>query len=172
MLYAVESSVYAQPQAQEAAVVEDDPLATTQHALQEASAALQRATYQGNDVQRATVNVKLAINDIAAGIAFAGDHPDGSASPAASATKPDFNPPARPAPNRNVNMEMALASLKTAFEAFAKVHDVNFGEFRTKANDDIAAAASDVITAIQAANAQWAARGRGRGAPPTVPPGR
>jgi hypothetical protein len=94
------------------------------------------------------------------------------ARPVALATRPDFTPPARPAPNRNVNLELALASLKTAFEAFGKVQNVNFGVFRTKANDDMAAAASDVLNAIKTANGQLAARGRGRGVAPPPPQGR
>jgi len=110
----------------------------------------------------------LAIDDVSAAIIFDNDHPDAAASPIPPATRPGFNPPPRPAPNRNVNLEVALDNLKIAFDVLTRTPG-DLGGFRAQANNDIAAAANDIIAGINSANANYLEQ-RGTGASQPVPP--
>ncbi len=124
--------------------------------LSGASGALQRAANQSDYVKKAISDISLAIGDITAGIIFNNAHPgDAGSSPIPSAVQPDFNPPARPAPNRNAGLEVALKNLKIAFDTLAQAPGGDLGGFRARTNADIAAAANDIITGINAANASY-----------------
>ena len=128
----------------------------TRFFLARASDELLRAANQSSYVQKAIVDINVAINDINAAIAFAASHPT-AASPTAPATRPNFTPPPRPAPERNVSLEMALNDLKNAFDAFAQVFGGDLGGLRAKTYSDIAAAANDVMAGMNAANAAFPA---------------
>ena len=117
----------------------------------------------------AVADINVAINDVTAAIIFANDHPDATATSAPPATRPDFNPPARPAPDRNITLEIALTNLNTAFDILAQAAGGDLGGFRATANHDIAAAANDLIAGINAANASFR-EGRGSGASQPGPP--
>jgi hypothetical protein len=104
----------------------------------------------------------LAIESVSAAITFMNDHPETTTAPIPAATLPDFTPPPRPAPERNVGLEIALNNLKTAFDTLARAPGGDLGGFRAKANNGIAAAANDIIAGINAANAAFRGR-RGRG---------
>jgi hypothetical protein len=145
------------------------PLSTTRDALNGALRALQRAVNQSDYVQQAIADINLAIGDVSAAILFANDHPDAVVSPGPPLIRPDFTPPARPAPNRNVMLEAALDNLKTAFDTLARAPGGDLGGFRAHANNDIAAAANDVIAGINHVNASYL-EGRGRGTSQPVPP--
>ena len=119
--------------------------------------ALQRAANQGAYVQKAIADIGLAIDEITAGIAFYADHPDAGA-PSIPVASPDFTPPARPAPNRNAGLEIALNNLKMAFDTLARAPGGDLGGFRAKINNAIAAAANDIVTGINAANAEFRTR--------------
>jgi len=90
-------------------------------------------------------------------MAFANGHPGASTASGQPATRPDFTPPPRPAPQRNVMLEGALGNLKTAFDAFARSATGDLGGFRDKVNKDIAAGANDLIAGMNAANASFLA---------------
>jgi hypothetical protein len=111
----------------------------------------------------------MAIGDLTAGIIFANAHPDNAASPAPAARRPDFNPPPRPAPNRNVMLEAALGNLKIAFDTLAQSTVGDLGGFRARVDSDITAAANELIVGINSANASFQRNG-GTNAPP--PPSR
>jgi hypothetical protein len=124
--------------------------------LQRARAALTRAINQSDYVQQALRDVELAIADVSSARRFAAGQPDGSAS-MPPAARPDFTPPPRPAPNRNVMLEAALQNLGMAFDALARAGGGDPGGFRAKANTDIATAAADLIAGINSANASFKA---------------
>jgi hypothetical protein len=123
---------------------------------------------QSDYVQRAAADINVAIGDITAGIIFANAHPDSTTSPAPGAPGPDFNPPPRPAPNRNVMLEAALNNLKVAFDTLAEAPGGDLDGFRAKVNTDIAAAAKELIAGINSANASFLAPER-TGASPASP---
>jgi uncharacterized membrane protein len=140
-------------------------LRAARDALSRATGALQRATNQSDYVGRATADINMAIGDLTAGILFANGHPDSSVSPARTAARPDFNPPPRPAPNRNVMLEAALNNLKIAFDTLIQAPSGDLGGFRAKVNSDITAAANELIAGINSANASFQGRGE-TNAPP------
>jgi hypothetical protein len=63
-------------------------------------------------------------------------------------------------------LEATLTLLRVAFDSLADVRGGDLGGYRAKVNNDIAIAARDLITAINAANAGFV----GGGAAPAVPP--
>ena len=138
----------------------------TRFFLARASDELQRAANRSSDVQKAIADINVAINDVNAAITFAASHPT-AASPTAPATRPNFTPPPRPAPLRNVNLEMALNDLKSAFDAFGNVFGGDLGGIRAKTYSDIAVAANDVMAGMNAANAGFSSRSQG-GPPPQL----
>ena len=83
-----------------------------------------------------------------------------------AAVSPDFTPPARPAPNRNARLEIALNNLGTAFETFARVPGGDLDGLRPKVNSGIASAASTIIVGINAANEDFLQRRRASTSPP------
>jgi hypothetical protein len=141
-------------------------LSPVRAALQRAVSSLEHAANQSCPVQRAVADINVATNDLNGAITFLTRHPDAAGppsfngvpiptSPIPSADRPNFTPPARPAPQRNVMLEGALNNLQTAFDALARSGGGDLGGFRARMNTDIANAASDLIGAINAANAAF-----------------
>ena len=56
-------------------------------------------------------------------------------------------------------LEAALNDLKAAFDGLARVPGGDYGGFRTRTNNDIAAAANELIVGIKAANANYLEHG-------------
>ena len=124
-------------------------------ALHRASGTLQMASNQGCSVQKAVAGIKVALNDATAAFVYI-NHPDAVASPILSAVHADFTAPPRQAKGRSSAMlESALGLLKIAFDSIAQAPGADPGGFRTKASNDIAAAAVDVIAGLNAANAAF-----------------
>ena len=121
---------------------------------------------QDDLVQKAVADTNLAIGDLSEAIAFITNHPEAATAPPPTATRPDFTAPPRPAPNRNAGLEIGLNNLRTALDALGRASGGDLGDFRTKANAHIAAAASDIIAAINAANDDFRGRGRANAPPP------
>jgi Ricin-type beta-trefoil lectin domain len=141
-------------------------LSPVRAALQRAVSSLEHAANQSCPVQKAVADINVATNDLNGAITFLTRHPDAAGppsfngvpiptSPIPSADRPNFTPPARPAPQRNVMLEGALNNLQTAFDALARSGGGDLGGFRARMNTDIANAASDLIGAINAANAAF-----------------
>ena len=126
---------------------------------------LQRAANQEDYVKKAIVTMNLAVTDVDRAIGFLNGHAAVAAAPAPLVAKPDFTPPPKPAPNRNMMLEIALHQLEMAFDALASAPGGDLGGFRAKANADIGAAAQELIAGIKKSNAAFEkGRGRGRGA--------
>ena len=135
-----------------------------------ASNALKRAANQTPPVQKAIGDIALAIDDASAAIALFTSNPAAPSAPGPAMASPSFTPPPRPAPNRNVGLEISLTNLKTAFETFARAPGGDLGGLRAKVNQDIAVAARSLIVAMEAANAEFVAGRRGGGPGPASPP--
>jgi hypothetical protein len=120
-----------------------------------ALSSLHRSANQSDEVKKAIADIGLALDDLNAAIAFSRSHPNAEPAPAPPELVPDFNPPPRPAPLRNMMLEGALGSLKNAYGLLAQVPGGDLGGFRAKANDHITMAARDLMTAIKTANASF-----------------
>jgi probable HAF family extracellular repeat protein len=136
-------------------------------ALHRALSFLGRSANQGCDVQKAVVDINVANSDLNGAITFSNRHPETATAPSAPATRPDFTPPPRPAPQRNEMLEGALSNLQMAFDALDRSTGGDLGGFRAKLNADIAAATKDLMTAINTANAAF--RDGHRELPPCSP---
>jgi hypothetical protein len=139
-------------------------LSAVRDALHRAVSALQRAANQSCPVQKAIADINLINGDLNGAITFLNQHPDAAAplavngippSPIPPTARPNFTPPARPAPQRNVMLEDALNNLQIAFDTLGQSAGGDLGGFRGRMNADIATAASDLIGAINAANAAF-----------------
>lgn len=144
----------------------ESDLSPIRDALHSAVSALQRAANQSCPVQKTIADINVANSDLNGAMTFLNRYPEaagppsfngvpGPTSPIQSAARPNFTPPARPAPQRNVMLEGALHNLQTAFDSLARSGGGNLGGFRARMNTDIATAASDLIAAIDAANAAF-----------------
>ena len=136
-------------------------IALARDILLRASESLQRAVNRSEYVQQAITDIGQAVVDITAAEKFAASGSAGASTASASA-QPNFTPPPRPAPNRNVMLEQSLSRLQNAFDALGRVPGGDLGGYRDKVNADIAKAAADIITGIKSANASFLA-GRGGG---------
>jgi hypothetical protein len=136
-----------------------DPLSPVHDALMRAANSLAHAANQGGDVQSAMASINTALDDANAAMVFMKAHPSAAPPPAAPAVQADFTAPPRPAPNRNVMLEGALNNLHMAYDALARVGGGDFGGLRAKLNAEIVAAAAELITGINSANASF---GQGR----------
>jgi probable HAF family extracellular repeat protein len=125
-------------------------LNATRDALHRASGTLQRAANQTCYVTKAVDEIKVALNDATAAVLYI-DHPNAAPeSPRPSAIRSDFTAPAGSAPGRNAMLEAALGLLKIAFDTLAQSTGDDPGSFRARTGNDIASAANDVISAINA----------------------
>jgi len=117
---------------------------------------LHRAANQGPLVQKSIADVNRAISDLGSANTYNVANPSNAAA-IPSEVHPSFTPPARPAPNRNVGLETALSDLKEGFDLLNEAPGGELGGFRSKVYADIAAAANDLIAAMNSANAEFAA---------------
>lgn len=141
-------------------------LSPVRDAFHSAVNALEHAANQSCPVKTTIADINVANGDLNGAMTFLNRHPEAAGppsfngvpvptSPTPSAARPNFTPPARPAPQRNVMLEGALHNLQTAFDALARAGGGDLGGFRARMNTDIATAASDLLAAIDAANAAF-----------------
>jgi hypothetical protein len=141
-------------------------LSQVRDALHSAVSALQRAANQSCPLQKTIADINVANSDLNGAMTFLNRYPEAAGppsfndvpvppSPIPSVARPNFTPPARPAPQRNVMLEGALHNLHTAFDTLTRSGAGDLGGFRTRMSTDIATAASDLIAAIDAANAAF-----------------
>jgi hypothetical protein len=115
-----------------------------------------RAANQGSLVQKAIADINHAITDLDAANDFHMAHREMTAVVRAE-IQPNFNPPQRPAPNRNIGLEGSLARLKEAFDLLNDAPAGELGGYRAKVYADIANAAGNLIAAMNQANAGFSA---------------
>lgn len=132
-------------------------LANAREALEHALDSLQRASDHRTDTQKPIAEIKLAIDDVRAGIIFADRHQDQG--PVVPVPARDFFEPPRPTdhPLADMMLHMAVQSLGNAFDALAVAPGGDLGGARAKANAHIETAAQQLIATIKAY------KGRGRG---------
>jgi prepilin-type processing-associated H-X9-DG protein len=131
-----------------------DSLGAVRDALHRAVNALERAANQSCPVKKTIADIRAADGDLDGATAFVIREPGGEVPPSPS-SRPSFIPPPRPAPLRNVMLEDALNDLKTAFDTLARSDGGDLGGYRARVNADIATASSDLIAAMNAANAAF-----------------
>ena len=110
---------------------------------------LLKATNQSDYVQKAIAAIDQALDDTKQ--AAARVHEDSAA--AAPAASPNFDAPPPPAPRTNFMLYASLNSLKFAYNALNRVPGGDFGGYRKRINDDIAAAADVLVNGIASYNA-------------------
>ena len=111
---------------------------------------LLKAANQSDYVQKAIAAIDQALDD--ANQAAAHVHDDSAA--AAPTASPNFDAPPPPAPRTNFMLYSSLNSLKSAYDALNRVPGGDFGGYRTRINDDIAAAADVLVNGIASYNAK------------------
>jgi hypothetical protein len=122
---------------------------------------------QGPAIQKGRTAIEIGLIDLSSALSFLRTHPNAGFAPSTPGSSPNFTAPPRPAPNRNANMEEALAALKNAFVNLAKAPGGDLGGLRMRIDADIDAAAKAVLEGINIANAEYAAGNRGAaGLPP------
>jgi hypothetical protein len=131
-------------------------LLPTRNTLDESLDALHRAANPSPFVQKAITDVNQAITDLNAANAYNIAHP-GTTTVIRAEIQPSFNPPPRPAPNRNIGLEVALSKLKESFDLLNAAPGGDLGGNRAKVYADIAAGAGNLIAAMVSANADFAA---------------
>ena len=89
------------------------PLAPLRASLERAANGLLHSANQSCDVEQALASIQKGIGDAAIAIAVLSVHPGGGTPPAGA--RPNFTPPPRPAPQRNVMLEGALRDLSIAY---------------------------------------------------------
>lgn len=130
------------------------PLNSTRAAIQRSLDALHRAANQGTRVQKSIEDIDAALADLGEANQYNIAHPDTArTAPAIPAGyQLNFTPPARPAPNRNINLEAALSNLKESFDLLNAAPGGEIGGYRAKVYAGIARGAGDIIAAIKSAN--------------------
>ena len=131
------------------------PLAPLRASLERAANGLLHSANQSCDVEQALASIQKGIGDAAIAIAVLSVHPGGGTPPAGA--RPNFTPPPRPAPQRNVMLEGALRDLSIAYDALAKSPGGDLSGLRTTISDEIASAARELQSSIVAANAAFLA---------------
>jgi hypothetical protein len=127
-----------------------DSLNRVADALTNADDYLRKAANQSDYVQKAIAEIDQALDD--AQQAAAHIHDDSGA--AVPITSPNFDAPPPPAPRTNVMLYSSLNSLQSAYGALIRVPGGDFGGYRTRINDDIAAAAEVLVNGIASFNAK------------------
>jgi hypothetical protein len=133
-----------------AAYVNADSLNIVSDALTNAADRLRKAENQSDYVQKAIAEIDQALDD--AKQAAAHVHDDSGA--AVPITSPNFDASPPPAPRTNFMLYSSLNSLKFAYDALTQVPGGDFGGYRTRMNDDIAAAAEVLVNGIASYNAK------------------
>jgi hypothetical protein len=118
-------------------------------ALTNAADDLRKAENQSDYVQKATAEIDQALED--AKQAAVHIHDDSGA--AAPVTSANFDAPPPPAPRINFMLYSSLDSLRSAYDALSRVPGGDLGGYRTRMNDDIAAAAEVLVNGIASFNA-------------------
>ena len=134
----------------QAANVSADSLNSVSDALTNAADDLRKAANQSDYVQKAIAEIDQALDD--AKQAAAHVHDDSGA--AVPITSPNFDAPPPPAPRTNFMLYSSLNSLRFAYDALTRVPGGDFGGYRTRMNDDIAAAAEVLVNGIASYNAK------------------
>jgi hypothetical protein len=129
--------------------------------LERAVDSLQRAANQNCYVQKAVVDLTLAITDVNNGLSFVDRRPEAAMTPPPPVARPDFTFPEPPGPLRNIMLDRALHNLATAFDAIARAPGGDLGGARTAATGRIALVAKELIAGLNASNAAYRAGSRG-----------
>jgi hypothetical protein len=111
---------------------------------------LQKAANQSDYVQKAIAAIDQALDD--AKQAAVRIHDDSGA--AVAITSPNFDAPPPPAPRTNFMLYASLNSLQSAYDSLTRIPGGDFGGYRTRMNDDIAAAAEALVNGIASYNAR------------------
>jgi len=119
-------------------------------ALTKADDDLLKAANQSDYVQKAIAEIHQALDDTKQAAA----HLHGDSGAAAPITAANFDAAPPPAPRANFMLYSSLNSLKFAYDALARVPGGDFGGYRTRMNDDIAAAAEVLVDGIASYNAK------------------
>ncbi len=127
-----------------------DSLNIVRGALTNAADDLRNAANQSDYVQKATAEIDQALEDAKQAAAHIHDD-SGAAVPLPS---PNFDAPPPPAPRTNFMLYASLERLRFAYQALTRVPDGDFGGYRTRMNDDIAAAAGVLVNGIASYNAR------------------
>jgi hypothetical protein len=130
--------------------VSADSLNIVSDALTNAADRLRKAANQSDYVQKAIAEIDQALEDAKQAAAHVHDD-SGSAAPIPS---PNFDAPPPPAPRANFMLYSSLDSLRSAYDALSRVPGGDFGGYRTRMNDDIAAAAEVLVDGIASYNAK------------------
>ncbi len=134
---------------QQPADVSAGSLNIVSHALTNAASDLLKAANQSDYVQRAIAEIDQALDDAKQ----AGAHVHDDSGSAVSMASPDFDAPPPPAPRANFMLYSSLNSLELAYDSLARVPGGDFGGYRARLNDDIAAAADALVNGIASYNA-------------------
>jgi hypothetical protein len=134
----------------QAANVSADSLNIVSGALTNAADYLLKAANQSDYVQKAIAEIDQAIDDAKQAAAHVQDN-SGAAVPIPS---PNFDAPPPPAPRTNFMLYSSLDRLRFAYQALTRVPGGDFGGYRTRMNDDIAAAAEVLVNGIASYNAK------------------
>jgi hypothetical protein len=129
--------------------VSADSLNSVRDALKNAADNLLKATNQGDYVQKAVALIDQALGDANQAAAHVND--DSAA--AAPTAIPNFDAAPPPAPRTNFMLYSSLDRLRFAYQALVRVPGGDFGGYRTRINDDIAAAAEVLVDGIASYNA-------------------
>jgi hypothetical protein len=146
------------------------PLHAARAALERAVSALTHAANQDCSMQKAVVDLTLAIADISAGLSFIDRHPEAATAPPPD--RPDFTfpePPGLlegraqepPGTGRGARSRIALNNVATAFDAIARAPGGDLGGARTAVNDRIVLVARELIAGLAASNAAYRSGRRG-----------
>jgi hypothetical protein len=130
--------------------VSADSLNTVRGALRNADDDLRKAENQSDYVQKAIAEIDQALEDAKQAAAHVHDD-TGAAVPIPS---PNFDAPPPPAQRTNFMLYSSLDSLRSAYDALTRVPGGDFGGYRTRMNDDIAAAAQALVDGIASYNAK------------------
>jgi hypothetical protein len=151
-------------------MVNGGPLHATRAALERAVSALKQAANQDCSMQKATVDLTLAIADVDTGLRFIDRHPEAAAAP--PPTRPDLTfpePPGRlqdstqdrPGGGRGARSRIALNNLAIAFDAIARAPGGDLGGARAAVNGRIVLAARELIAGLDASDAAYRSGRRG-----------
>ena len=119
-------------------------------ALTNAADDLRKAENQSDYVQKATAEIDQALEDAKQAAA----HVHGDSGAAVAIPSPNFDASPPPSPRTNFMLYLSLNRLRFAYQALTRVPGGDFGGYRTRMNDDIAAAAEVLVNGIAAYNAK------------------
>jgi hypothetical protein len=137
-----------QTDTRQSANVGADSLKLVRDALTNAADKLLRSANQSDYVQDASAVIDRALDDV--NQAAARVHEDTGATP--PSVSPNFNAPAPPAPEINFMLYSSLNSLERAYDALNRIPGGDFGGYRVRINDDIAAATEVLVNGITSFN--------------------